>query len=157
MKQLIHYFVFQEHSAFMPLRYAYAECSVLIEPHPRVEPLQCYQTSCPANRNCAEITARRIHYLFEEILSDDVEMLFLYFKMRNKSFLSEVGKIPSLGAGVFYKDMREPRWMVMNRWGFNRVRNEGVASSWLPTDEFLFMGGTKDLLIPTSRLVRLDD
>lgn len=157
MKSLAHYFIFQGHSAFMPLRYCYPECAVLIEPHPKVEPLQCYQTSCPANKNCADIMAHRVHYLFEEVLPEDVELLFLYFKFRNKGFWSMGKWVESLGAGVFHKNMREPDWMSLNRWGFNKVRDEGLKLTWLPTDEFLFMGGSKDILIPESRLVRLDD
>lgn len=142
----------------MPLRYCYPECGVLIEPHPRVQPIQCYRTECPANKNCAETMAHRIHYLFEEVFSDDVEMLFLYFKLRDdQGFWSQGEWIPSLGAGLFYRDMREPRWMKLNRWGFNKVKDEGIVMRWLPTDEFLFIGGSDDILIPANSLVRLDD
>ncbi len=157
MRKLVQYFIFQGHSAFMPLRYCYPECAVLIEPHPKVEPLQCFMTTCPANKNCAEIIAHRVHYLFEEILSDNVEMLFLYFRMRERGFYSKGEWIPSLGAGVFHRDMREPDWMIMNRWGFNKVRDDGMTLTWLPTDEFLFMGGSGDILIPEGNLVKLDD
>lgn len=157
MTKLVHYFVFQEHSVFMPLRYCYPECGVLIEPHPKLEPLQCYRSSCHANKNCAEITAHRVHYLFDEVLSDNVETLFLYFKLRNRGFWTQGEWVPSLGAGVFHPDMREPEWMLINRWGFNKVRDEALAMSWRPPDEFLFMGGTKDIIIPTDSLVRLDD
>jgi hypothetical protein len=101
--------------------------------------------------------AHRVHYLFEEILSDDVEMLFLYFKLRDQGFWSKDEWVPSLGTGVFHKDMREPEWMKINRWGFNMVRDEGIKLSWLPTDEFLFMGGTGEILVPDKQLVHLDD
>lgn len=142
----------------MPLRYCYPECGVLIEPHPRVQPLQCYRTSCPANQNCAEIMAHRVHYLFEEVLLDAVEMLFLYFKLRdNQGFWVQSEWVPSLGAGLFYRDMREPHWMRLNRWGFNKVKDEGTTMRWVPTDEFLFITGSNDILIPETSLVKLDD
>jgi hypothetical protein len=113
---------------------------------------------CPANKNCAEIIAHKVHYLFEEIFSDDVDQLFLYFKLRNdQGFWLKGEWIPSLGAGLFYKDMREPIWLRMNRWGFNKIKADATVLTWLPTDEFLFMGGSGDILIPIENLVCLDD
>ncbi len=157
MKKLVHYFTFQRHSGFMPLRYMYPECAVLIDQHPKIQPLQCYRTACHANRNCADVMAHRVHYLFEEVFSDNVEMLFLYFKLRNRGYRSKGEWISSLAAGVFHRDLREPTWMVLNRWGFAKCMNEGVTMKWLPTDEFLFMGGTKELVVPENRLVLSDD
>lgn len=158
MRELVHYFVVQKHSVFMPLRYCYPECLVLIEPHEAVEPLQCFKEECPANQNCGELIAKKVYYLFEEVLDDTTVQLILYFKKRNQRYYSKTqGWVDSLGACVFYKDMREPELITMNRSAFYKLRDQGIKMSWLPSDEFLFIKSSNDLIIPATNLVRLEE
>lgn len=154
MRQPVYFFVFQEKTAFIPVKYLYPECFILIEEHPKVEPFQCFAKECPANKNCAETIANRVHYLFENVLPPKVEQLFAYFNYRNDGFNSKGEFIPSLGAALFYKDLTEPSWMKINRWGFNKLKNEGHTMMWMPTDEYLFMYGSDEVLIAETDLIR---
>jgi hypothetical protein len=155
-REPLYYFVFQEKSAFIPLRYIYPECSILIESHPKVEPLQCFCTSCPANQSCAEIIVKKVHYLFTHLFPK-VEMLFIYFRFKDGGFYSQGEWIPSLGALVCDKDLNEPKWMKINRWGFNKCKTEGITMMWMPTDEYLFMSPSSDIIVPENHLVKLYD
>ena len=121
----------------MPLRSVYPECLVHIEPHPQLYPLQCFRTSCPANKNCAEIIARRVNYLFTMVMPQ-AEMLILYYKYRDRP--------KSIRAGVFMRDLQEPRQMIVNPYAFKKFQKGGITYEWFPKDEFLFMGSEKDLV-----------
>jgi len=113
--------------------------------------------SCPANKNCAEVLAKRVHYLFSCVFSEKVEVLFAYFKLRDVGFYSKMEFIPSLGATIFDKELDEPLWIRVNRWGFNKCRDEGLTMMWMPSDEFLFMGGSGDIIVPENAIRTIDD
>jgi len=149
--QLIYFFVFQKHTVFLPLKFLYPECLLLLERHSAVEPLQCFQRACPANQNCAEILVRRVHYFFTEVVPRATQ-LFVYFNYRNASFTRKGERITSLGAACFDRDLEDPRWMKLNRWGFNKCKAEGETFKWHPTTEFLMMGGGSKEIIPASNL-----
>ncbi len=144
--------MFQKHTVFIPLKYLYPECLYLIREHTEVEPLQCFRMPCPANQNCAEILARRVNYLFTEVVPQ-ARQLFVYFNFRNDSFYRKGKHIPSLGAALFDRDLGEPKWLKLNRWGFNKCKAEGETYQWLPTTAFLTMGGSGNL-IPVENLIQ---
>jgi hypothetical protein len=96
----------------------------------------------------------------------NVTQLFVYFNFRNEDyytqhgehlgsgvFESKAGRVTSMGAALFDKDLSEPTWMKINRWGFNKCLKEGEAFQWLPTTEFLTMGGSGEL-IPVENLIQ---
>jgi hypothetical protein len=141
------------HTALMPLKYVYPECSILIAEHPKVEPLQCFQRDCPANQNCAETIARRAYHLFDTVLHGH-EMLILYFKLRNSSFVRNGKTVTSMGAVSLSDAMDEPRWFKMNQFALDKYKREGETRMWMPTDEFLRLGGTGKGIIPVNALVR---
>jgi hypothetical protein len=143
-RQPIHYFVAQGHSLFIPLRNLYPECMVLIEPHERLSPLQCFKTHCHAMKGCPEVLARMVNYLFTHVCPS-AQMIYAYFKYRDRP--------QSIRAGVFDRDLNEPKVIIVNPWGFRKYQKEGVAFEWHPPDEFLFMGSSSGI-IPAGNLVR---
>lgn len=101
-------------------------------------PLRCMnEDGCPANANCGEKISRRVHYLFEEVLPGDVEMLIGYFKYRDTK---------SLRAAIFERDMPAPRVRVINPYAFKKFMREGTAYRWFPTLEYSLLGDGKKTL-----------
>lgn len=143
MTETVHYFTFSKKTAFMHLKYVYPECFILRTDHPATEALQCLTDSCPANRSCMEILAKKVHYLFEHVFPE-CELLLLYFR-------NEKG---SIRAGVFHKDLREPYVMTCNRSGFAKCQTEGTVFSWVPTTDFLLLAPQPGLIVIPTSLVR---
>lgn len=139
----IYWFTFQKKTSFIHLKYVYPECFILREGHPQTNPLQCFHTSCPANKNCMETLAKRIHYLFDNVMFG-TELLLVYFK----------NNTGSIRAGVFYKDLREPVVMTCNPYGFKKFQKEGETYKWFPTSEFYLIGGISEQLIVPTNLIR---
>lgn len=144
MRKPIHYFVAQGHSMFIPLRDLYPECLVLIEPHAQAFPLQCLQRPCNAMKGCPEILAKRVHYLFTNVCPE-AQQIFAYIKYRDRP--------NSIRAGLFDRNLADPRVIILNPYGFRKYRNEGLTYEWVPTDDYLFMG-TSSGLLPASNLIR---
>ena len=140
----IYFFIFQQHSVFIPLKYVYPECFVLIEPHPQISPLQCFNTSCSANRNCAEILAKRVNYLFNNVMPTG-KMMYLYFKYKDRP--------NSIRAGIFTKELSEPTTKILNPYAFKKFQREGISYEWMPTDDFLFISGSGGIL-PVGNLLK---
>jgi hypothetical protein len=140
----ISYLTFHERTAFIPLRFVYPECMVLIEDQPQMFPLKCFQTDgCPVNANCGEIIVRRIHYLFEQVVPQS-EVIICYFKYHDRP--------KSLRGAVFNKDLQPPEVSILNPFAFRKFLKGGIAYQWFPTDEFLYMGSEKQI-IPVERLI----
>ncbi len=98
MKEPIAFFVFQEHSVFMPLRFIYPECMSLIEKYDQLSPLHCLRNDhCPANRGCMDILAKRTNYLFTYVVPNGKQIV-AYFKYRDQP--------ESVRAGIFTRDMQ---------------------------------------------------
>lgn len=143
-QKLIAYFVFQQKTAFIPLRHIYPECWVLIEDHPSMYPLRCMrEDGCPVVAGCGEKISRRVHYLFEEVIPS-VEMIVGYFKYRDTE---------SIRACVFYKDMREPHISVLNPYAFRKFQREGTTYQWLPTRDYLLTTNQNDI-IPVEHIIK---
>ncbi len=130
----------------MHLRDVYGECFFLIEPHEQLTPLQCFETECQANKNCGEVIARRVNFLFERVLNEDVKLLIAYFKYRDRP--------NSIRGAIFTRDMDDPSVKILNVSGFYKCRDEGKVYQWVPSDEFLLMGSNSKGIIPVDNLIR---
>ena len=127
----IMYFVFQEKTVFMPFRYLDPECLFLIKEHEGLYPLNCMRGDCFMNRNCAESLAKRVWYFFENV-EPSAKLMIAYFKYRDKP--------NSIRAGIFSKDMSEPRVSTLNPYAFRKFQKEGVTKRWWPSLDFCGIG-----------------
>lgn len=145
MTDPIFYFTFQEKTTFIPLKFVYPECMVLIEDHPQMYPLRCMvEDGCPVVANCAEIIARKVHYLFEEVAKSS-EVIIAYYKYRDRP--------NSIRGAVFNRDMSPPTVSVLNPYAFRKFKREGITYQWFPPSEYLMMGSSTDL-ISAENLIR---
>ncbi len=141
------YLVYQQKTVFIPLRYVYPECSILIAPHPRVPPLLCLKSDCPANRNCMETLAKRVFYFFEQV-EPAATLMVAYFKHPDRP--------NSIRAGIFDKELENPRVSTLNVSAFKKFCTEGDTKYWTPTTEYLNIQGAVSLpkIIPVSSLIK---
>ena len=137
----IFYFVFSKKTVFIPLRAIYPECSSLIESHTSVENLQCLETSCPVDANCMGKLVPRINSLFEQ--DEDYELIISYYKLRNST---------RVRAGVFYRDLSEPRVVTCNPFALKKFQRDGVTYQWFPNTDFFSYSYTE--LIKPETLIR---
>lgn len=128
------YFFVTGHTAFVPLRDIYPECAVLIQGEPQLYPLICMRTACPRNANCPQKLAHRVNFFFEKVADPDVTAMIAYFKHEDRP--------GSVRAGVFFRDMREPRVIVCNHYAFRKFKRDGEVFKWDPTDSFYQLGAT---------------
>ena len=77
------------------------------------------------------VLANRIKYVFDTF--DDSDLLLLYFRYPDMP--------GSHRAGVFWRDMREPRYIVFNRSQWEYMKQIGVVYQWRLPDT-LFLGKT---------------
>ena len=134
----VFYFSFQEKSVFVPLKFIYPECFFHIKDHPQLYPMKCFmEDACPPTANCGEVLVRRVHYFFENVVPD-AEILVAYFKYRDRP--------KSLRGAVFNRNLDPPTLSILNPFAFRKFQKEGTTYQWYPTDEYLFMGGSKGLI-----------
>ena len=133
---------------FIPFRYVYPECLALLRESkdPTEFPLGCLQQECSVNKNCAELIAKRINYLFTQVVPQ-AKIIFAYFKYKDRP--------ASLRIGVFDRELSEPRVIVGNPSSFRKFRKEGETYQWVPPAEYLFMGTDSTSVIPVSNLTKL--
>ncbi len=137
-KEPISYFIFQDKTLFIPFRYIYPECFFHIKDYSNLFPMKCFlEDACPQGANCGEVLVRRIHYLFD-VISPDVELIIAYFKYRDKP--------KSIRGAIFNRDLSTPNVSILNPNAFRKFMREGITYQWVPTDEYLFMGGSKGLI-----------
>lgn len=135
----ITYSVFKEKTMFIPLRYVYPECLLLIEDHPQMFPLKCFQEDgCPVVANCGEIIVHKINYLFQEVVPK-VEMIVAYYKYRDRP--------NSIRGAVFNRNLDPPNIRLLNPYAFRKFIREGTAFNWYPPTEYSFMAGSTDILV----------
>lgn len=91
-----------------------------------------------------DILAKRVNYLFTHVVPD-AKQIIAYFKYRDRP--------TSVRAGVFTRDMDEPRVMTLNQSAFKKFQQEGLSFSWFPTDEFLLVAPDPKL-IPVKNLIK---
>lgn len=124
---------------FAKLKDVFPECEVLIQDAQQLYPLRCLKDHCPRNANCMEKLAHRVKYIFDNF--KEAQLLILYFAYRDRP--------GSTRAGLFWRDMREPRFITFNRASWEKMKEVGVIYEWtLP--QSLFLGQTDQKLIITS-------
>lgn len=139
------YALFQQKNLFIPFRYVYPECLKLLEPHDQTFPLLCLRSDhCPGNKNCMGTLTHRLNYLFSQV-EPDVELIVAYFKWRDR---------PSIRAGIFHRDMRVPRLVIVNPTALKKFLNEGEQKIWFPKNEYWMTQARPDI-IPAESLTQL--
>jgi hypothetical protein len=91
-----------------------------------------------------DILAKRVNYVFTQLVPDG-KMLIAYFKYPDRP--------NSIRAGVFTRDLDEPKLMTLNRSAFQKFQKEGATFQWFPTDEFLLMAPSEQI-IPVESLIK---
>ena len=132
-------------SLFMPLKYVYPECMILIQGEEKLFPLRCLQDSCHRSQDCPTKLAKRINFIFQHV-APDAQMIYAYFKHPDRP--------GSIRAGVFDRDLNEPKVMVVNRTGWAKYRREGIIQQWNPPMGYWLVGGS-DKLIPVENLIKI--
>ena len=132
-------------TAFVPLKYLYPECLVLINDEPQLYPLQCLRTNCHRNQNCMGTLARRVKYMFDNVVPE-AGMIIAYYKWRNEP--------NTIKAGVFMSDFSEPRQIKCRTSAFRRYQREGDAYRWDPPAEYWLIGDGNPQIIPVEGLIK---
>lgn len=146
MTEPVAFAVFQKHTVFIPFRYVYPECMKLIEGQPQLYPLFCLRNNqCPANRSCMDILAKRINYLFTSVVPH-AQQIIAYFKYPDRP--------DSIRAGLFLRDMREPKVLTLNRSAFKKFQRDSTAFTWVPPTEYLLLAPSSNLIAVESLLVK---
>lgn len=119
----------QEKTIFCKLKDVYPECEHLIMDSQQLYPLRCFRDDgCPRNSNCQEKLAHRTKFIFDNF--PNAQLLVLYFSYRDRP--------GSTRAGLFWRDIREPRLITLNRTGWEKMKEIGVVYEWeLPNHLFL--------------------
>jgi hypothetical protein len=94
-----------------------------------------------------EILAKRVNYWFTRV-EPAAEMFIAYFRYRDRP--------DSIRAGVFHKDLREPRTITLNVSALAKFKKEGHEKYFTPTQEYNNIHGIQQLphIIPASSLIR---
>jgi len=92
-----------------------------------------------------DVLAKRLNYLFT-FVAPDVKLIITYFKYRDRP--------DSIRAGVFDRDLNNPKVIVANQANFKRFQKEGVAFTLYPPDDYWLMKTSNQLLPVKSLLVK---
>lgn len=134
----ITYFVFQKKTVFIPLRYVYPECWLHIKDSPSLYPMKCFtEDACPPGVSCGEVLVKRVHYFFQEVVPY-ADLLIAYFTYPDRP--------KSIRASVFRPSLDIPTVSIVNPFAFRKFKKEATMFQWVPTQEYLFMGGSKGLI-----------
>lgn len=128
-----------EDSALIPLRYIYPECSELLKDLPKAENLLCFRAPCTRDKRCMNVLAHRVHTFFDRVLPEKVTHLFAYYKAPSGS----------IRAGVFTRDMDEPRVITCNQHAMKKLQEIGSVHT-VTLDESFYNGS----FIPVSSLLK---
>ena len=149
----LYFLLLCNHTAFFKLDSVFPECYLYRDQMPRTDPLMCLHSTCPANHSCMETVAKRLFVLFNEVMPQ-VELIILYFRKQTTL---------GLGAGLFWKNMQEPRFITMNPSAWDLVKSRGFVFEFQPGASFFLSGAAstpelksdseKVVLEPTSRRV----
>ncbi len=133
------YFVFHNKTVFIPIKYIYPECAILLQNHDNLDQLHCLKTDgCPANRNCMGTLAHRVNYFFDKV-EPQAELMVSYYK---------IGE--SIKAGIFDRNLENPRYITCNRSAFLKFQKESIVYRWeQPTDFYL-----SNNVIPITQLLK---
>jgi hypothetical protein len=116
-------------TVFVKLKDLYPECEFLIQGAVQLFPLRCLaDDGCHRNQNCMEVLAKRTKYVFDTF--PDADLLILYFRYQDRP--------TSQRGGVFWRDMRSPRYFTLNKSGWEKFKKVGKIYSWrIPDAVFL--------------------
>ena len=129
----------QTKTIFAKMREVYPECEFLIKDAPQLFPLRCLVDHCPRNANCMEKLAHRVKWFFDTFPKS--ELLILYFAYRDRP--------GSTQAGLFWRDMSEPRFITMNRSSWEKMKSVGTIYEYsLPDSLFLKKTGDSFIAAP---------
>jgi len=126
----IFFLVFCDQTIFFKLDSIFPECYLYREQMPRTDPLMCLYSACPANKNCMETLAKRIFVLFQEVIPQ-ADLIILYYRKQCSS---------GLGAGLFWKDMSEPRYIIMNPSAWDMIKQRGYVFEFHAGSSFYLSG-----------------
>ncbi|HEY8542911.1 MAG TPA: hypothetical protein VIL29_11045 [Pseudothermotoga sp.] len=90
-----------------------------------------------------DILAKRVNYLFTQVIPDG-QQLIAYFKYRDKP--------SSIRAGVFDRELSEPKVMTLNQSAFKKFQREGLSYTWIPTDDY-WLSPVEPKIIPVESLI----
>jgi hypothetical protein len=110
---------------FLKLKDLFPECMFQIEDAAQLFPFICLRGSCPRNHNCMGKLVSRLKCVFDTW--PDTHLVLLYFSWRDMP--------GSQRAGVFWRDMREPRYITFNRTGWEKLKTIGTVYKWHVPDE----------------------
>lgn len=125
----------RDKTIFAKLIDVYPECSFLIEDSPQLYPLKCLVDYCPRNANCMEKLAHRVKWFFDTF--PKAELLILYFAYRDRP--------GSTRAGLFWRNMQEPRFITLNRSSWNKLKGMGSIYEYTLPDSLL-LGSAKTVV-----------
>lgn len=95
-----------------------------------------------------DVLAKRINYLFTHVIPEGKQII-AYFKYRDRP--------DSIRAGIFTRDMQEPRVMTLNKSAFNKFQKEGISFTWVPNSEYLLMAPSTNVIPVQSLLTKRND
>lgn len=145
--KIAYFVIFSTKTAFWKMQDIFPECFLYREHTPQIDPLKCLleDNACHVNHNCMEVLAKRINVLFQEVLPS-VNVIVLYFKRRGSQ---------RYGAGLFWRDMREPRVIPINLSAWNYIKQRGNIFTFSPNSSF-FLSGQAASPEPTKDVSALD-
>jgi hypothetical protein len=132
LTSIIYFVVFSQKTAFLKLESIFPECFFYRDQSPQIDPLMCLleDNACTVGKNCIETIVKRLHVLFQEILPG-VNVIVLYYKKRGGT---------GVGAGIFWKDMREPRVITVNPFAWQKIKQRGAVYQFQPNSSFFLTG-----------------
>jgi hypothetical protein len=77
-----------------------------------------------------ETLAKRIFVLFQEVIPQ-ADLIILYYRKQCSS---------GLGAGLFWKDMSEPRYIIMNPSAWDMIKQRGYVFEFHAGSSFYLSG-----------------
>jgi hypothetical protein len=128
---IAYFVVFSTKTAFWKLQDIFPECFLYREHTPQVDPLMCLSedNACHVNHNCMETLVKRINVLFQEVLPT-VNVIVLYYRKLNQRY----------GAGIFWRDMREPHVITFNPSAWQYIKQRGSIFTFSPNSSFFLSG-----------------
>jgi len=126
----MYFLTFCEKTSFFKLEDIFPECFINREKSSHLQSMTCLDSVCPENKNCMEMLSKRIYILFNEVLPN-AELTILYFKMLGSS---------RIGGSIFWKNMSEPRNIVINPSAWQRIKAYGIIYEFTPNPVFWMTG-----------------
>lgn len=120
------YVLVSRKTVLIPLRQLYPECQSYLVNLPAAENLQCLREGrCSVDKGCMPVLAERVHKFFMYHEPSALQLLAYY-------------KTPSgsIRAGVFTRQVDEPRVITCNQHGLQKLQKIGAVKEWTPDDSF---------------------